>query len=536
MKKQTRKRTTKTMVLSLLISASHLATSANLPPRNPYLADSHCSMGHCDSAQQNSIGLAGPAGPSKTLSNQEIDYAPVGPIHYSSNISSVCPDGGRVMWGHGIDRIVKLDHDSFALVAEYYFPGVEAYSEEDAEVSINRLNNNNSGLPGVINAFRDAMKLPKLPGVYTLLDKDNRYYIGKMDGSIAAYTDEQPGQCRSGIKPYKTFTLPEEVSGNLIGMNMTFDGWLVLATEFGYVIAVNRELDDYRIVKLPHSDVAEEQSFGPGKGWIRNGFSVDDTGGIYLVSQDYLHKVVWTGKNLSIATEDGAWSEPYINEDMIGSGSTPSMMGFGDEDELVIITDGQRQMHLTAFWRNEIPADWEGIAGAPSRRIAGLAPVTMGDPTLSDIQSEQTVAVAGYGAFVVNNTPRNFPWYLPEYPGYLLVSGFLGSNPHYQPYGVEKLRWDSQSRKLISAWGRQDISSPNSVPLISLPSGLVYILSARNNQWLLLGLDWNTGDEQFSYVIGDQRYNGMGSGIQLDEAGRINYSGQWGRIRLRPGA
>ena len=42
-----------------------------------------------------------------------------------------------------------------------------------------------------------------------------------------------------------------------------------------------------------------------------------------------------------------------------------------------------------------------------------MLPADMGDPDLREIQSEQSVVVAGYGALVVNNVPRNVPWYLP---------------------------------------------------------------------------------------------------------------------------
>jgi hypothetical protein len=112
----------------------------------------------------------------------------------------------------------------------------------------------------------------------------------------------------------------------------------------------------------------------------------------------------------------------------------------------------------------------------------------------------------------------------------------LGSNPLYQPFGVEKFQWNPQARELNSAWSRPDVSSPNSVPLVSLDSGLVYIISARGGKWTLEGLDWKSGENVFHYIIGDQRYNGMGAGIQIDEAGRINYGSQWGRVRLNPAA
>ena len=91
-------------------------------------------------------------------------------------------------------------------------------------------------------------------------------------------------------------------------------------------------------------------------------------------------------------------------------------------------------MNVVLFWRDEIPVDWKQLDGAPNRRIAGQQPVTMNDPELTQIQSEQSVVVAGYGALVVNNHPRNIPWYLPEQAGSLLIS-LLGSNPRHQPYG-----------------------------------------------------------------------------------------------------
>ena len=112
---------------------------------------------------------------------------------------------------------------------------------------------------------------------------------------------------------------------------------------------------------------------------------------------------------------DGAWFSSYdAPEDAVlfivkfepGSGSTPTLMGFGkDADRLVVITDGSRRMNLVAFWRDEIPQDFVQQDGTPSRRIAGQIPVTCGYSQLPTwIQSEQSVVVNGYGAFVVKWT------------------------------------------------------------------------------------------------------------------------------------
>ena len=244
-----------------------------------------------------------------------------------------------------------------------------------------------------------------------------------------------------------------------------------------------------------------------------------------------MHKVVWDGEQLSIDPADGAWAEPYLNDWGHGTGATPSLMGFGAEDQFVVITDGQPQMNVVLFWRNGIPEDWKKLAGAPSRRIAGQAPVTMGNPELTEIQSEQSVVVAGHGALVVNNHPRNIPWYLPRRAASLLVS-YLGSNPAHQPYGVQKFAWNPDRRELESVWVNKDVSSPSTVPIVGVGSNMVYLVGARANQWTLEAMDWDSGESTFHYVIGGQRYNVLFAGTLLDMDGRVHYGTPWGRVRL----
>ena len=133
--------------------------------------------------------------------------------------------------------------------------------------------------------------------------------------------------------------------------------------------------------------------------------------------------------------------------------------------------------------------------GAPSRRIAGQAPVNMGELDVQKIQSEQTVIVAGYGAFVVNNTPRNPAFFMPkEGVGRGVIIGPLGSNPKFQPYGIQKFEWNPEIRQLEQAWVNETISSPNGVPWVSIGSGQVYFMGARDNEWTLEAVNWLTGE------------------------------------------
>ncbi len=509
--------------------------AANMPPRNPYLADSSYSMAHGNPAQQDAVPQAGPTGPSRTLLPEQIDYRHVGPGHFGATTSGLYADGRRILWGNGIDRIVKIDHDSFEVLQEFHFPGAEVYATEEAEAAIAALDANNDGFFALAGAFRQMLKYRDLANLYTVLDRDHNYYIGSRDGTITAYGDADPRDSRSAIVKLREMRLPPEVTGSVMGLNMTYDGWLLVVTEHGHVVTVKRDFSATRTLRLQHSEGAEAKATGPtGRGWIRNAPALDADGGIYVVSQEHMHKVVWNGERLSREPRDGAWTSPYRNGWGHGSGATPALMGFGEEDRFVVITDGEPRMNLVLYWRDRIPEDWPGLPGY-DRRVAGVQPVTMGDESLAEIQSEQSVVVAGYGALVVNNEARNAPWYLPARARGLLV-GLLGNNPRHQPYGVQKFAWRPATRSFAPAWVNGEISSPSSVPLVSLASNLVYFIGARDGQFTLEALDWSTGVASFHYVIGGQRYNVMYAGTLLDENGRVHYGTPWGRVRLRPSA
>jgi hypothetical protein len=508
--------------------------AAEMPPKNAYLADSNYAMAHADPAQQDALPQAGPSGPSRILTSNEIQYVHTGPAYFGITTSGVYEDGKRVFWGNGLDRIVKLDYDTHEVVTEYAFPGQQSWSAEQAEHSIADFDDSNDGVFALYHAFQEGQKLRNLSNLYTVLDKDHVYYIGSKSGLITAYGDKDPSDSRSDIIKLREFQLPPEVTGPIMGLNMTYDGWLIAATEHGYIAAIKRDFTEHRLIRIKHSAGAEDKGTrGTGYGWIRNAYAIDEDGGIYIASQQHMHKVVWNGTTLSTDEDAGAWSVEYLNEWGHGTGATPSLMGFGDEDQFVVITDGQPQMNVVLFWRNGIPRDWKPLPGAPSRRIAGQMPVTMGDPQLTKIQSEQSVVVAGYGAMVVNNRPRNIPWYLPARAASLLVS-YLGSNPNHQPYGVQKFEWDPLKRQLTEDWVNKEVSSPSSVPIVGVGSNTAYLIGARNNQWTLEALHWDTGQSMFHYVIGGQRYNVLFAGTLIDMDGRIHYGTPWGRVRLNP--
>lgn len=141
------------------------ASATERPPRNPFLADSSYPIGHGGSAQQDALLVEGPADPGPALAAGEIQYAPVGPAHFGAYTSSPYPDGRRVIWSNGLDRIVKVDFETFEVLATYWVPGARRWTEAEADASIARFDSSNEGFFAIWRAFRDASKLRDLASV-----------------------------------------------------------------------------------------------------------------------------------------------------------------------------------------------------------------------------------------------------------------------------------------------------------------------------------------------------------------------------------
>lgn len=501
-------------------------------PKNPYTADSTQPMPHGDPAQQDATPVKGPLGESRQLQEDEIIYQHLGPGYIGGFTTSAYENGSRVLWTNGVNGLYKLNAETLEIYDYIPSPVAGQWTKDHAEDSIAALDADNS-LLNLPLAIEDSKALQDLSGIYVAVGSNNWAYIADKDGSITAYGDAIEDDPTSAIEIKGTFQMPPEAAGSTLGMNITYDGWIVLPTTDGWLVAVTMDLADYRLIRLRNPTGESTEAQRVGYGWVRNSITLDKDGGIYIASRNHMHKVIWKGDSFSTDEEDGAWAEPYPNELGGGTGSTPSLMGFGDEDQFVVITDGNELMNVLLFWRNEVPEDWEQLPGAPTRRIAGMVPASMGDLNLEAVQTEQSVVVAGYGAFVVNNTPNNIPDGFPP-NGHGLLAGALGSNPKHQPFGVQKMEWNPDTRVFSIAWTNTEVSSPNGVPYVSLGTNHVYFIGARKNQWTLEALNWDTGESTFHYVIGGQRYNSQYSCPIPDEYGGMMYGTTWGRARIVP--
>jgi len=504
---------------------------------NPYLASSLYAITHFDSSQSDST----PYGP--PLGNFTVDPT-TEPIVYGGpiNILTLASIDKNYMWVVGADRIsyVNLTGNNWTVVAKYealanasndMLPAVpDEYFKTFGESSAVGMNTTsmNSSLKSLFGEnYPDRFG----NGQYSVVDNENVLYTN-YNGNLYAFTLQDPNKPSSGItKRYVIEDVLTAIQGDdhpdnarLFGLSMTYDGYLIITFSNG-VAVIDRDLNTSS-TSFYRFDDSE---------YVSNSLAVDENNGIYVASDSIMHKLVWTGTNISDDEADGAWSQEYTNSGTElppiikvgrGTGSTPTLMGFGDdEDKLVVITDGAKRMNLVAFWRDEIP---EG-----SERIAGQIPVTCGLSNDTEwIQSEQSVVVYGYGAFVVNNIPENVSDDLVDQNKILQVS--LMGPAYNTSYGAERFQWNSLTNSWSSVWARSDVSSTSMVPIHSQSGNMALINGYRSpDGWEVLGLDWDTGETVHQTIFGDVNFgNGAYALLEYVENDDLIFNSFSGPIRI----
>jgi len=328
------------------IDTSDLCTTL-LAPNEPLCStafgDTVWAGSHRASYAQGSSALPGPAD-SQTSKSEHLVLEGAG-IPVIASFSRPYEDGGRAVWSTilGADSaIVKIEHETFEII-DTYVPGDEEEDPPEFELG--------------------------LSGAYAAIDTQNRFIAGRTN---------------------------------------LYDGHLAFATELGnlFVIPADADPDDLGEVPVVSTNQNCATADAADLEIVSNSIAIDEAGGIYLLTSAAMYRFNWDGNTLTMA-----WRAAYESADDVpspirlgpGSGSTPSLMGTkADDDHFVVITDGQALMNLVLFWRDEVPDDWEPIAPGKDPRIACEIPVDFGTGATEAI-SEQSVAVRGYSAIVVND-------------------------------------------------------------------------------------------------------------------------------------
>ncbi len=522
--------------------------NVNRAAPNPYLSSDLYAITHFDSSQSDSTPYGPPAG----VFNVDPEKQPVsygGPI----NIITLASTGKDYMWGVGTDRVSYIYSGdgqwttltSFQALADASDNVLSAIPDDSlrafgessaARMDAASMDNYLKSLFGENYAARFGN------GTYSVVDKDNVLYanFGK---NLYAFELINPDLPYAGIKirhVLKDIIVkvqggdPAPPSGTRISsVSMTYDGYVIVGFTNG-VAVINRDLN---------VDSASFYRFGDDE-YVSNSLSVDENNGIYVASNKLMRKLVWTGATLSDNESAGAWSCPYDTATELppiikfdnGTGSTPTLMGFGgNSDKLVVITDGTKQMKLVAFWRDTIPNGFVQKPGTASRRIAGQIQVTCGFSPLPEwIQSEQSVVVHGYGAFVVNNIPQTVNSDIVNKNKILQVS--LMGPAYDSSYGVERFEWDPAADEWYSVWTRSDVSSTSMIPVYSKSGDMALINGYTSNGWEVTGLDWNTGKIVHRTIFGDQNFgNGAYAILQYLKDGDLLFNSIAGPLRVHYG-
>ncbi|MBI4799967.1 MAG: hypothetical protein HY794_14820 [Desulfarculus sp.] len=531
------------------ISRAQDYSTLSMPTPNPYLADSSSAITHFDSAQTDSMPYGPPLGVYKVDPKIE-QVVPGGPV----NIITLGSTDSNYMWEVGTDRVsyVYKAGGQWNTVAKYEALAEATGGAYPALPDANLLAFGQSSAVGMTTTTMDSQLIDLFGnnysnrlgnGSYVVVDKDNVLYANYAN-SIYGFALKDSSQPSAGIYlRYKIDNVINSIEGNspappagtrITGLSMSYDGHIIVTFTNG-VGAIDRNLN-------PASK--SFYRFGDDE-YVSNSIAVDEKNGIYVASDKLMRKLFWTGTTLSDKAADGAWSSTYDHSTELppiikfgtGTGSTPTLMGFGnDPDKLVVITDGSKQMNLVAFWRDNIPNDFMQKAGTPSRRVADQIPVTCGFPKLPEwIQSEQSVVVSGYGAFVVNNIPETVSSEIKNANKFLQVA--LMGPAYLSSFGTERFAWDKAAHQWSSAWARPDVSSTSMIPAHSQIDGMVLVNGYTSaNGWEVTGLDWQTGATAHQTIFGQANFgNGAYAILQAFDNGDLLFNSIAGPVRVNYG-
>jgi hypothetical protein len=243
---------------------------------------------------------------------------------------------------------------------------------------------------------------------------------------------------------------------------------------------------------------------------IANSFAVDETGGVYVVSDHALYRLDARrngkpGVTWRTAYDRGSRQKPgQVSQ---GSGTTPTLLG----KRYVAITDNaDPRMHVVVYARGK---DQDG-------RPACLKPVFAPDQGSTD----NSLIGAGRSLIVENN--------------YGYAGPASTSNGATTIAGLARVDIDRDGRGCRLVWESEE-HAPSVVPKLSLRNGLVYTYTKDANAdgddfWYFTAIDFATGDTVFERLAGKGLgFNNNYAPITLGPDGAAYVGVLGGLVRLR---
>jgi hypothetical protein len=408
--------------------------SADLPPRHPFMAQNGRSNLHNDAYMSDTYAGGGPLG-------RDMERLST---FFGAECASVTFDrAGRIVTvcvGLEGPRLVMLDPHTLELLAEFPLPPRQ---------------------PGTANPLTDFAG-----GGYFYLDHQDRAVIPTTHRHI--WVVEQADSLLGG--PGFRLARDYDVSGLLAPDDKVFStlpdwsGRIWWASQAGIVGTIDPASGAIRTL-----DTNEQ---------ITNSFAVDETGGVYIVSDAALYRFR--------ASADGAptvtWREQYANTGVRkpgqvspGSGTTPTLVG----SKYVAITDNADPMNVVVYKR---------AASVTGSRFACSQPVFEAGAGATD----NSLIGIGKSLIVENNY---------GYSGPTATTQGATTSP-----GLERVDITDKGGRCKTVWHSDEIA-PSVVPKLSLATGLVYTytkpaMADGNDAWYFTALDFRTGATAYKRLAG----------------------------------
>ena len=432
-------------------------------PSNPFLADSPWPMTHRNPYCQASSPFPGPTASEVNEGRVSFGMLSQEAVAITLNFSPLDSKGEYSVWAGARKMLYEI-------------------SPEWKETSTRR---------------KEGSSPRALSGAYTVLDREGRLFIPR-GNEIQVYRNNFLLE-RFGVAPEGEM---------VVGLNLTYDGFLVWVSDRSLVGVMDRDAGTSHLLRLSENEE------------VSNSIALDEEGGIYVVTDSQMYRVQWGNNELTLdwKTPYPTTTEPMAGRLGLGSGTTPTLMGWGSHDKLVVIADGQEKMHIVAFWR-------------ATGKIAGSVPILFGDSERERAITEQSLLVHDYDAVAVNND------YGKRSTSHVsnMKTILLSNSKKIAPYGMEKFHWDERQHTFLSVWSNQLVSVPNGIPTMSSRTGLIYYVGQHDEKWTMEGVNWETGNLAFRYSLADRlKYNSFYAATEIGYDGAIVSGTFGGAMRLLP--
>ncbi len=427
-------------------------------PRHPYMAPNDRSNLHDDAYQSDAGRAAGPLG----------RHPQVTSTMFTQECASVTFDAqGRLMTvcvGLATVDLRLLDPHTLAVLADYPLGPRSASSASHP-----------------FTAFGG--------GGYFYLDNRNRAVVPTSDGRIDVI-GETGTPTGPGLALQRQYDVSSYTGGSpILSVLPDWRGGLWFVTDTGVVGVVNPASGRTRATVLPHGET------------IGNSIAVDETGGVFVVSDKALYrfdadrigspKVTWRKRY-----DAGTRQKP--GQSQLGSGTTPTVVRRGRRHYVAITDNADPRMHVLVY-----RADRSGPGRRPVCRMPVFAP-GHGD-------TDNSLIAFGRALVVENNYGYTGPEQNPP-------AGSPNRNTPTTWPGVTRIDVDYRHGGCHRVWTNRRVRVPSSVSKASTATGLVYVYehpapwqirytsgqpaTGPEDPWYLTALDARTGRRVWSVLTG----------------------------------